>query len=69
MKKSVAIATVSLMAFAASSGVAKADYPPIEEVKPSTIIASISLKFYFNSACKRVTSSLVISFERSSKKL
>jgi len=33
------------------------------------IIASISLKFYFNSACKRVTSSLVIGFERSSKKL
>lgn len=42
MKKSLAIATVSLMAFAASAGVAKADYPPIEEVKPSTIIASIS---------------------------
>lgn len=42
MKKSIAIATVSLMAFAASSGVAKADYPPIEEVKPSTIIPSIS---------------------------
>jgi hypothetical protein len=42
MKKSIAIATVSLMAFAASSGVAKADYPPIEDVRPSTIIASIS---------------------------
>ena len=42
MKKSIAIATVSLMAFVASSGVAKADYPPIEEVKPSTIIPTIS---------------------------
>ena len=42
MKKSLAIATVSLMAFAASAGVAKADYPPIEEVKPSTIIPEIS---------------------------
>ena len=42
MKKSIVIATVSLMAIAASSGVAKADYPPIEEVKPSTIIPTIS---------------------------
>ena len=42
MKKPLAIASVSLMAFAASAGVAKADYPPIEEVKPSTIIPEIS---------------------------
>jgi hypothetical protein len=42
MKKLLTIASVSLMAFAASTGVANADYPPIEEVKPSTIIASIS---------------------------
>ena len=42
MKKSLAIATVSLMAFAASAGVAKADYPPLQEVRPSTIIPVIS---------------------------
>jgi hypothetical protein len=42
MKKSLAIATVSLMAFAASSGVAKADYPPNQEVRPSTIVQLIS---------------------------
>lgn len=42
MKKSLAIATVSLMAFAASAGVAKADYPPVQEVRPSTIVADIS---------------------------
>jgi len=42
MKKSIAVIAVSLVAFAGSAGVAKADYPPIEEVKPSTIIATIS---------------------------
>ena len=42
MKKLFAIATVSLMAFAASAGVAKADYPPLQEVRPSTINPIIS---------------------------
>ena len=42
MKKSIAVIAVSLVAFAGSAGVAKADYPPIEEVKPSTIIPTIS---------------------------
>ena len=42
MKKSFAIATVSFISFAASAGVAKADYPPVQEVRPSTIISVIS---------------------------
>jgi hypothetical protein len=42
MKKSIAVIAVSLVAFAGSAGVAKADYPPIEEVKPSTIIPTNS---------------------------
>ena len=42
MKRSFAIAAVSLMAFAASAGVAKADYPPLQEVRPSTINPIIS---------------------------
>jgi hypothetical protein len=42
MKKSIAVIAVSIVAFAGSAGVAKADYPPIEEVKPSTIIPTIS---------------------------
>jgi hypothetical protein len=61
MKKSLAIATVSLMSFAASAGIAKADYPPIEEVKPSTIIASISFDRTPNSIsddARRIVSSV-----------
>jgi len=42
MKKSIVGVTVSFIALLASAGVARADYPPVEEVKPSTIIASIS---------------------------
>lgn len=42
MKKSLVIATVSLISFAASAGVTKADYPPVQEVRPSTIISVIS---------------------------
>jgi hypothetical protein len=42
MKKSLAIATVSLISFAASAGVTKADYPPVQEVRPSTIVPVIS---------------------------
>jgi len=42
MRKSFAVATVSLMALAASAGVAQAEYPPIQDVKPSTVVPSIS---------------------------
>ena len=42
MKKSFTIAIVSLVAFAASVGVAKAEYPPIEDVHPSTTVKEIS---------------------------
>jgi hypothetical protein len=42
MKKSLAITTVSLLAFVASAGTAKADYPPLQDVKPSTVVPEIS---------------------------
>jgi hypothetical protein len=42
MKKSIVGVTVSLIALLATAGVAKADYPPIEDVKPSTLISAIS---------------------------
>jgi hypothetical protein len=35
MKKSLAITTVSLLAFVASAAVVNAQYPPIQDVKPS----------------------------------
>jgi hypothetical protein len=42
MKKSLAITTVSLFALIASAGTAKADYPPLQELRASTIIPVIS---------------------------
>jgi hypothetical protein len=42
MKKSLAITTVSLLAFVASAGTAKADYPPLQELVRSTLIRTIS---------------------------
>jgi hypothetical protein len=42
MKKSLAITTVSLLAFVASAGTAKADYPPLQELVRSTLIGTIS---------------------------
>lgn len=42
MKKSIATATVSLLALAASAGVAEANYPPLEDVKPDKKVSTIS---------------------------
>jgi hypothetical protein len=42
MKKSLAITTVSLLAFVASAGTAKADYPPLQELVRSTLVRTIS---------------------------
>ncbi len=42
MKKVLSITTISLIATFATVGIAHADYPPIQEVKPSTVIPAIS---------------------------
>ena len=42
MRKVLSITTISLIATFATTGIAHADYPPIQEVKPSTIIPAIS---------------------------
>jgi hypothetical protein len=42
MKRSLAITTISLLAFVASAGTAKADYPPLQELVRSTLIRTIS---------------------------
>jgi hypothetical protein len=42
MKKSIVGVTVSFIALLATAGVAKADYPPNQEVWPSTIVPLIS---------------------------
>ena len=63
MKKSITIITFSLLGLAASAGMAKADYPPIEEVKPSTIIPAISYDrtpASIDDAARRVVSTVAV---------
>ncbi len=42
MKKVLSIATISLISTFVSVGRVNADYPPIQEVKPSTVVPAIS---------------------------